>query len=239
MPLLAALGCRALPGLKPWLRGSCRLLLPAKERRSPSLCSLPGTFSAAATNKEQVPFRHVKALCCFSTSSRHENPEYGRLIYSGNLARAVLGVKFFSYSTSMFSVCMVPIILLKTGVGLDSLPLQVAFYSVVGFFTFITPVTLHLITKGYVIRLYHKAETDTYTAITYNAILAEKKTVFHQKDVKIPNISKMFTTFYAKTKSMLVNPLLFEYPQDYSHLMGYDKPFTFDFEEAKNSIEDK
>ncbi|XP_042300484.1 transmembrane protein 70, mitochondrial [Sceloporus undulatus] len=139
----------------------------------------------------------------------------------------------------MFSMCLVPIIIFKTGVGVDSLPLQIAFYSIVGFFTFITPVTLHLITKGYIIRLYHKAETDTYTAITYNAILAEKKTVFHQKDVKIPDINKMFTTFYAKTKSMLVNPLLFQYPQDYSHLMGYDKPFTFDLEESKTSTDDK
>ncbi|KAH0617636.1 hypothetical protein JD844_016081 [Phrynosoma platyrhinos] len=186
-----------------------------------------------------VMCHHTKALCCFSTSSHHENSEYGRLIYCGNLAKAVLGVKFFSYSTSMFSMCMMPIIIFKTGVGVDSLPLQIAFYSIVGFFTFITPVTLHLITKGYVIRLYHKAETDTYTAITYNAILAEKKTVFHQKDVKIPDINKMFTTFYAKTKSMLVNPLLFHYPQDYSHLMGYDKPFTFDLEESKNSTDDK
>lgn len=132
-----------------------------------------------------------------------------------------------------------PIILFKTGIGVDSLPLQIAFYSIIGFFTFVTPVTLHFITKGYVIRLYHKAETDTYTAITYNAILAEKKTMFHQKDVNIPDISKMFTTFYAKTKSMLVNPMLFPYPQDYNHLMGYDKPFTFDLEETKESVEGK
>ncbi|XP_048364303.1 transmembrane protein 70, mitochondrial isoform X2 [Sphaerodactylus townsendi] len=149
------------------------------------------------------------------------------------------GVKFFSYSTSMFSLCMMPFIISTTGISSDSLPLQIAFYSIIGFFTFVTPITLHFITKGYVIRLYHKAKTDTYTAITYSAILAEKKTVFHQKDVKIPDISKMFTTFYARTKSMLVNPGLFHYAEDYNHLMGYDKPFTFDLEESKESMEGK
>lgn len=137
----------------------------------------------------------------------------------------------------MLSLSIMPFIIFKTGMGFDNLPLQILFYSFIGFFTFVTPITLHLITKGYVIRLYHKSETDTYTAITYNAILAEKKTVFHQKDVKIPDISKMFTTFYAGTKSMLVNPGLFQYPQDYNHLMGYDKPFTFDLEESKESAE--
>ncbi|XP_048364302.1 transmembrane protein 70, mitochondrial isoform X1 [Sphaerodactylus townsendi] len=186
-----------------------------------------------------VLFSRETPLCCFSTSSLHDSSELGRLVYCGNLAKLVLCVKFFSYSTSMFSLCMMPFIISTTGISSDSLPLQIAFYSIIGFFTFVTPITLHFITKGYVIRLYHKAKTDTYTAITYSAILAEKKTVFHQKDVKIPDISKMFTTFYARTKSMLVNPGLFHYAEDYNHLMGYDKPFTFDLEESKESMEGK
>lgn len=129
-----------------------------------------------------------------------------------------------------------PYIVLKTGIGFESLLIQAAFYGLIGFFTFVTPVTLHILTKGYVIRLYYKEEMDTYTAITYNVILAEKATVFHQKDVKIPDITKMFTTFYAKTKSMLINPALFQNPEDYHHLMGYDKSLYFDFDnlEEKN-----
>ena len=134
---------------------------------------------------------------------------------------------------------MAPYLMLKTGIGFDSLFLQAAFYGLIVFFTFVTPVTLHILTKGYVIRLYYKEEMDTYTAITYNAILAEKATVFHQKDVKIPDITKMFTTFYAKTKSMLVNPTLFPDPQDYNRLMGYDKAFCFDFEEEEKDGESK
>ncbi|XP_067409705.1 transmembrane protein 70, mitochondrial [Emydura macquarii macquarii] len=197
-----------------------------------------GALPRAVGREQQIIFSHAISVRCFSTSS-DEQLEDGRLIYTGNLAKRVLGVRFFSYSTSMFSFCMMPYVIFKTGVGVESLFLQTAFYSIVGFFTFITPVTLHLLTKGYVVRLYYKAETDTYTAITYNAILAEKRTVFHQRDVKVPDISKMFTTFYAKTKSMLVNPMLFTHPQDYNHLMGYDKPFYFDLEEQKESSESK
>nr|XP_006004574.1 PREDICTED: transmembrane protein 70, mitochondrial isoform X2 [Latimeria chalumnae] len=175
----------------------------------------------------------------FSANVTSSKSEHGRLIYTGNLAKTVLGVKFFSYSTSMFSLFAMPYILLKSGVGTQSLALQIAFCGIVGFFTFITPVALHLITKGYVVRLYHNTETDTYTAVTYNALLAEKKTIFHQGDVKIPGISKMFTTFYANRRSMLVNPMLFPHPNDYSHLMGYDQPFSFDLEEIKEPKKDQ
>uniref|UniRef100_A0A8C6Z3A1 Transmembrane protein 70 n=2 Tax=Nothoprocta perdicaria TaxID=30464 RepID=A0A8C6Z3A1_NOTPE len=155
------------------------------------------------------------------------------------LARAVLGVKFFSYSTSIFNVFMMPYLVLQTGIGFESALAQAAFCGVVGFFTFVTPVTLHVLTKGYVVRLYYREATDTYTAVTYNAVLAEKTTVFRQEDVKLPGISKMFTTFYAKTKSMLVNPVLFPNPRDYEHLMGFDKPFYFDLDEEKEATESK
>ncbi|XP_048866041.1 transmembrane protein 70, mitochondrial [Brienomyrus brachyistius] len=184
----------------------CKVVL-----NKPLRCSIPRSFSSSA------------AVCS----------DHGKLIYTGNLGKAVLGVKFFSYSSSMFSICVTPYILLKTGLGVQSLPLQVAFFSIIGMFTFLTPVLLHLITKGYVLRLYHDRDTDTYAAVTYSALLVEKTTVFHQRDVKVPDVSKMFTTFYAKKKSMLVNPVLFMLPHDYNHLMGYDQPFTFDVEELK------
>ncbi|KAJ8272647.1 hypothetical protein GJAV_G00091760, partial [Gymnothorax javanicus] len=173
------------------------------------------------------PSRTAVRWFCSSSSSTSDE---GKLIYSGSLAKAVLGVKFFSYSTSIFSICVMPQIVFKTGIGVESLGLQVLFCGVIGIFTFLTPVLLHLVTKGYVVRLYHNAETDTYTAVTYSALLAEKKTVFHQREVSVPDVSGMFTSFYANRRSMLVNPMLFSVPQDYNHLMGYDKPFSFDMD---------
>ncbi|KAL4624591.1 transmembrane protein 70, mitochondrial [Arapaima gigas] len=183
------------------------------------------------TNK--VPQGSVWSSCQHFCLTAARSSAGGELIYTGNLGRAVLGVKFFSYSSSMFSICVTPYLFLKTGLGLQSFALQVAFFSVLGFFTFLTPVLLHLFTKGYVVRLYHDKGTDMYTAVTYSALLVEKTTVFHQSDVKVPDVSKMFTTFYAKGKSMLVNPMLFPLPHNYNHLMGYDQPFTFDVDEIK------
>ncbi|XP_023254040.1 transmembrane protein 70, mitochondrial [Seriola lalandi dorsalis] len=163
---------------------------------------------------------------CFLSALAHS--EDGNLIYTGSLGSAVRGVKMFSYSTSGASLFLMPQILLKTGVGVQSFALQTAFCGVIGFFTFLTPVVLHLITKGYVIRLYHHPDRDTYTAVTYSVFLTEKKSVFHQSQVKIPAVSKMFTTFYVNNMGLLVNPDLFTLPHDYNHLMGYDKPFSFD-----------
>lgn len=139
----------------------------------------------------------------------------------------------------MISLAFLPYIFAQNNIIFGSLPLQILFYGIIGSFTLITPALLHFITKGYVIRLYHEATTDTYKAITYNVVLSETSTVFHQNDVKIPSSSHVFTTFYAKTKSLLVNPHLFPNPEDYDHLMGYDKPFTFDMEETSEKKQDK
>ncbi|XP_032875176.1 transmembrane protein 70, mitochondrial [Amblyraja radiata] len=186
---------------------------------------LLGSGFAAQIN---LPCRHHFRYFCSDGKTREE-----RLIYAGNLAKAVFGVKFFSYSTSIFSCCMMPYIILQTGLGVQSPLLQAAFCGIIGFFTFLSPTVLHFLTKGYVIRLYHSAETDSYTAITYNILLLQKKTIFHQKDVKVPGVSRMFTTFYANEKSMLVNPVLFWHPNDYNHLMGYDQPFSFNLDDIK------
>ncbi|XP_074508503.1 transmembrane protein 70, mitochondrial [Sebastes fasciatus] len=168
---------------------------------------------------------HCLSNRCLSTATHSED---GNLIYTGSLGSAVRGVKLFSYSTSGASLFLMPHILLKTGLVVQSFAVQAAFCGVIGFFTFLTPVLLHFITKGYVIRLYHNSDRDTYTAITYSVLLTEKKSVFHQRQVRIPAVSQMFTTFYADKMGLLVNPDMFSIPQDYNHLMGYDKPFSFD-----------
>uniref|UniRef100_A0A8C4MZF1 Transmembrane protein 70 n=1 Tax=Equus asinus TaxID=9793 RepID=A0A8C4MZF1_EQUAS len=202
----------------------------------------PETHSSAPRPPQpphQIPVCWERCVRCLHTQL--EKSEDGRLIYTGNLARTVFGVKCFSYSTSLISLAFLPYIFAQNNIIFGSLPLQILFYGIIGSFTVITPVLLHFITKGYVVRLYHEATTDTYKAITYNVVLSETSTVFHQNDVKIPDSTHVFTTFYAKTKSLLVNPVLFANPEDYNHLMGYDKPFTFDMEEAgeKKQLQDE
>ncbi|KAF7223227.1 transmembrane protein 70, mitochondrial [Nothobranchius furzeri] len=190
-------------------RYPCSRLVAAGRRSFLSHCKVPSSCPATR---------------CLSTAASSED---GQLIYTGNLGMAVRGVKMFSYCTSGASLIIVPQVLLKTGMGVESFALQVAFCGIIGFFIFITPVLLHVITKGYVLRLYHNADTDTYTAITSSVFLTERRCVFTQNQVRIPSISKMFTTFYAGQRGLLVNPDLFPIPQDYNHLMGYDKPFSF------------
>ncbi|XP_062843882.1 transmembrane protein 70, mitochondrial [Trichomycterus rosablanca] len=212
----------------------CSVYLPNSSNQ-PCLSTLVYTREHQRTflrshNNKVLPYTY-RRWCSSTPKSTND----GVLIYSGNLGKAVLGVKFFSYSSSMFSLCLMPYILTKTGLGVSSLALKVAFCGFIGFFTFLTPVLLHLVTKGYVVRLYHNRETDVYTAVTYNALLVEKKTAFHQSDVKVPDASRMFTSFYAKKRSMLVNPELFQIPHDYNHLMGYDRPFSFDLDEINKS----
>uniref|UniRef100_A0A8C0T1W2 Transmembrane protein 70 n=1 Tax=Canis lupus familiaris TaxID=9615 RepID=A0A8C0T1W2_CANLF len=189
--------------------------------------------------RTQIPLCWERCVQCLHTEL--EKSEDGRLIYTGNLARTVFGVKCFSYSTSVISLALLPYIFAQNNIIFGSLPLQILFYGIIGSFTVITPALLHFVTKGYVVRLYHEATTDTYKAITYNVVLLEKCTVFHQNDVRIPDSAHIFTTFYAKTKSLLVNPVLFPNPEDYDHLMGYDKPFTFDTEadSEKKQVKDE
>lgn len=136
-------------------------------------------------------------------------------------------MKLFSYSTSGSSLLLMPQILLKSGIGTDVVALQVAFCAVIGVFTFLTPLLLHLVTRGYVVRLYHRPDRDAYTAVTYSALLTERRSVFLQSQVRVPAVSKMFTTFYGGRRGFLVNPDHFPTPHDYNHLMGYDKPFSF------------
>ncbi|XP_062261359.1 transmembrane protein 70, mitochondrial [Platichthys flesus] len=221
--------------LRPCLvSASLRYTLVSAGQHGP-LC--PGSLIGGVSRKQLHVVRRsfltlnnkVNSLCPSSRSlSVHTHSEDGDLIYTGTLGTAVRGVKMFSYSTSGTSLFLMPHILLKTGLGVQSFALQVAFCGMIGFFTFLTPVFLHFITKGYVVRLYHNPDKDTYTAVTYSVFLTEKKYTFHQSQVKIPDVSKMFTTFYVNNTGMLVNPDLFPVPHNYNHLMGYDKPFSFD-----------
>ncbi|XP_070605293.1 transmembrane protein 70, mitochondrial [Erythrolamprus reginae] len=247
--MLLAAGLRRFHanGFKLWQQsaGRCRALDPAKrlagipEKRQPfalSHCKLPtplGLHPRAFASRvwlgenKQVPFLQAVSLCRFGTSFPEEHPEYGRLIYSGTLTKTILGVKLFCFTSSIATASMVFVVIHKYGLNVDKLYSEIALYSATLFFIFLTPMLLHLLTRRYIIRLYHKDKTDIYTAITYSGILREKKKLFHQKDVMVPDMSKMFTTFYVKRRAMLVNPLNFGYARDYSHLMGYDKPFNF------------
>lgn len=116
----------------------------------------------------------------------------------------------------------------------------------VGFFTFVTPFLLHVITKRYVTELFYDPKTREYTAVIITFFLVKKQIKFRVEDVTVPEIPGMFTSFLVKPKSgrgkpiaLFVDPKLFDDPTHYVKIMGFDKPIDFKFEELRNTENDE
>ncbi|KAF7278023.1 hypothetical protein GWI33_008943 [Rhynchophorus ferrugineus] len=138
-------------------------------------------------------------------------------IYNGPLTPHIKAVKLFSLSRS--------------------LPIIIAGYTFIGFFTFVTPILLHFITKKYVTQLNYDEVKDTYIAKTVNFFCITEKTEFKVDDVKVPDVPGMFTSMHIKGKPLFMDPRTFEEPEHYRRIMGYDKPI--DFKLYENSEEKK
>lgn len=126
------------------------------------------------------------------TSSEAKANENWEKIYYGPLTPQIRAVKvvmsserihlrsrhvmfqFFSLSSSVLGIAAQPV-LYREITALDSVPLAVAAYSFVGFFTVATPILLHLITKKYVSTLEYDKANDVYLARTYNFFCIPKE----------------------------------------------------------------
>lgn len=53
------------------------------------------------------------------------------------------------------------------------------------------------------------------------------QTEFKTENVKVPDVPGMFTTLFANGKPLFFDPKLFESPEHYAKIMGYDKPIDF------------
>ncbi|XP_038211683.1 transmembrane protein 70 homolog, mitochondrial [Zerene cesonia] len=147
-------------------------------------------------------------------------------IYYGNLTPQIRSVKVFSVCSSIAGLCAQPI-LVKEASNIGSTSLLVALCSVVGFFTFVTPILLHLVTKKYVTEMHYDPSTSTYRATTISFFLIPKKLDFTPDDVVVPDIPGMFTTMQAKGKPLFIEARHFNDPLHYAKIMGYDKPLDF------------
>ncbi|XP_063235258.1 transmembrane protein 70 homolog, mitochondrial isoform X2 [Bacillus rossius redtenbacheri] len=150
----------------------------------------------------------------------------GVVVYEGALARQIRAVRVFSLATSATSVAAQPF-LLKEVASLGSVPAVVALLGMVGFFTVVTPVLLHLVTRKYVTELRYDARSNEYTAAVFSFLLRKKLITFTPEDVTVPDVPGMFSTFKAKGVPLLVDPKLFEDPEHFVKIMGYDKPIDF------------
>lgn len=95
-------------------------------------------------------------------------------IYYGPLTPQIRAVKIFSLSSSMAGLVAQPIIIREAST-IGSTSLLIALCSVVGFFTFVTPILLHFITKKYVTKIEYNPDTSTYKATTISFFLVHKE----------------------------------------------------------------
>ncbi|XP_054732979.1 transmembrane protein 70 homolog, mitochondrial [Anastrepha obliqua] len=170
------------------------------------------------------------------TSSPSRPNEAGDIrVYYGSLAPKMKAVKIFSLTTSLAGMAAQPI-LMEQGLKIGGTPMAVFLCGFAGFFTFVTPFLLHFITKKYVTEIHYNPNTDEYTATTISIILYKIKTKFKPSDVTVPEVPGMFTSFLVRNKPLFVDPALFEDPEHYVRIMGYDKPVDFKLELSENSL---
>lgn len=96
-------------------------------------------------------------------------------VYYGNLTPQIRAVKIFSLLSSVTGLASQPILIQQ--VPNLGTPTVVALFGFVGFFTFVTPVLLHMITKKYVTHIYFDSSTGTYSAICLTFFLRRKKVI--------------------------------------------------------------
>ncbi|XP_075229036.1 transmembrane protein 70 homolog, mitochondrial [Lycorma delicatula] len=183
----------------------------------------------------KIPLPYMQ-ICCFSTtkSMKKEDvipkPDEDSLleVYRGSICNYVYRVKAFSLMTSVFSLATQPFILNR---ALESEEVNIAIIvgscTFVGFFTFVTPLLLHLITKKYILRLHYCPKTNSYTATTYSFFLNNKHDNFKADEINIPELPGMLTTFEAKGKPYFVDKNCFLDINHYKKIMGFDKPLDF------------
>ncbi|KAM7356143.1 transmembrane protein 70 homolog, mitochondrial [Cochliomyia hominivorax] len=156
-------------------------------------------------------------------------------IYYGTLTPRMRAVKVFSLTTSLAGLAAQPI-LMEQGMKLGGTGMAIFLCGFGGFFTFVTPLLLHFVTKKYVTEIHYNPVTGEYIATTINIILQKVRTKFRPSDVKIPEVPGMFTSFNVGKKSLFVDPALFEDPEHYVRIMGYDKPIDFKLDLKENAV---
>ncbi|XP_075159401.1 transmembrane protein 70 homolog, mitochondrial [Haematobia irritans] len=150
-------------------------------------------------------------------------------VYYGSLAPRMKAVKLFSLTTSLAGLAAQPI-LMEQGMRLGGTGMAVFLCGFAGIFTFVTPFLLHFITKKYVTEIHYNPQTEEYVATTISIILQKIQTKFRPSDVKVPEVPGMFTSFMVGNKALFVDPALFDDPEHYVRIMGYDKPIDLKLE---------
>lgn len=113
-------------------------------------------------------------LSSSATPEKNDKPNLLK-VYQGSLARQIKSVKVFSLSTSIAGLVAQPILIdqaTKMGGGTGII---IAVCGFVGFFTFVTPLLLHFVTKKYVTELHYNPTNNEYIATIITFFLTKKQ----------------------------------------------------------------
>ncbi|XP_014247854.1 transmembrane protein 70 homolog, mitochondrial [Cimex lectularius] len=150
-------------------------------------------------------------------------------VYNGPLKRQIHSVKLFSLATSVGGLLVQPVIFQRAAELEASTASIVGVCSFVGFFTFVTPLLLHLVTRKYVLNITYSSKEDSYTATVYTLFLRRKNVTFKPDEVVVPDVPGMFTSLTVRGIPLFMDARFFTDVNHYKKIMGYDKPMDFKF----------
>jgi len=133
-------------------------------------------------------------------------------VYYGSLTPQIRAVKIFSILSSVAGVASQPFLMYQ--VPNLGTPVSVALFGFVGFFTFVTPFLLHMITKKYVTHIYFNSDTGNYSAIRLNFFLREKM-VIGSANINVLCVAKLlllvkgYVEKYMHDILVITSPLLY------------------------------
>ncbi|KAL5234744.1 hypothetical protein ACI65C_002154 [Semiaphis heraclei] len=200
-------------------------------------CRIPQFRSCLNKVNIQHPLAAAINLKYSSTESKinsinvQTNDAEWKNIYIGTLGPRIRNLKIVSFMTSAVGLCIQPMVIQKAAEVGSSLAATIGVCTIAGFFTFITPVLIHLVTRKYVTSIEYNKKTDEYNATTISFFLKPKKVQFKPFEVRLPLTQKLTVTFYAKECPLFVDPQAFDDVMHYQRILGYDKPFTFEKED--------
>lgn len=96
-------------------------------------------------------------------------------VYKGMLTSRIRNLKIVSFMTSGVGLCIQPMLVLKASEVGSSLAATIGVCTIAGFFTFITPVLIHLVTRKYVTSLEYNKKNDEYIATIISFFLKYKQ----------------------------------------------------------------
>lgn len=161
----------------------------------------------------------------YSTKDHKHSQEKNTEIYNGTLKNQIRNLKIVSLGTSVCGLAIQPLLILKAA-AVDSTA-GIVGAIVIGIFSIASPLLLNLVTKRYVTSVYYDAKEEKYIATSYSLFLRPNKIEFTPADVKIPDVTGIFTTCFVKGKPLFFDERLFNDSNHYMKIMGFDKPLDY------------